>query len=113
MVGPSGLFPSPSRRGFLVQPVCSFTYGFWRPSLMCTWTPCLTYSRSPRPTCKRRVKLLYKGLYCSIENKRKNIVIFALCFVVCQQLREKVRARKRKYFFLLFLFSFGLSENWV
>ena len=80
MVGPSGLFPSPSRRGFLVEPVCSFTYGFWSPSSMCTWTPCLTYSKSPRPTCKRRVKLLYKGLCCAIGSKSKNIVIFALCF---------------------------------
>ena len=48
---------------------------------MCTWTPCLTYRRNLRPTCKMRVKLLYKGLCCAIGSKSKNIVIFSLCFL--------------------------------
>ena len=46
---------------------------------MCTWTPCLTYSRSSRLTCKRRVKLLYKGLCCAIgskSQKKGNICLY-------------------------------------
>ena len=76
---------------------------------MCTWTPCLTYSRSPRLTCKKRVKLLYKGLCCAIGSKSKNIVIFALCF--CVPTIERKSESKKECFSLLLLFSFGQSEN--
>jgi hypothetical protein len=63
---------------------------------MYTWTPCLTYNRSPRPTCKRRVKLLYKGLCCAVR-RAKNIVIFVLCFSV-PTIERKSESKKESVF---------------
>jgi hypothetical protein len=80
MVGPSGLSHSPSRRGSWFNWFAPSHVGFGVLLLCVLWTPCLSCSRSPRPTCKRRVKLIYKGLCYAVVSKSKNIVIFALCF---------------------------------
>jgi hypothetical protein len=77
---------------------------------MCAWTPCLTYIKSPRPTCKRRVKLLYKGLCYAVGSKsQKNIVTFALYFCVPTIERKSESKKESVFFSFLLLFCSGQS----
>jgi hypothetical protein len=83
-----------------VQGFCCFPYGFW--------TPCLAFRSS------REVTDLYKGLALGSKIRAKT-KLYLLCvfggFGVSTI--ERKREQERKCFFLLFLFLFGQSENWV